>query len=184
MRADIECSGDLFPCPAAVLPNFKITSDPSARYRIRPAGPDEVIPNPFSEPRGCDWLIEYIPDSLPGLVVRRNWLADDFEGEAGIHNDFHVEQLLVRPPLPFSNSSKQRNRLTEDQCTPPHSPGFPYIAEYAHTGTKGGLDQKWSVVQPGPAGYLVGRVGVGQGEDSLKRVLTVCPASPSISFTF
>jgi hypothetical protein len=28
-------------------------------------------------------------------------------------------------------------------------------------------------VDPGPAGYLVGRVGLGEGEDGLKRLLTV-----------
>ena len=77
-------------------------ADPSAaRYRLRPAGPDEIIPYPFSEPhepKRCDWIIEYVPDSLSGLVVRRNWLSNDLEGEVGFNNDLSVEQLLVRPP--------------------------------------------------------------------------------------
>lgn len=88
----------------SVLPSFRILSDsdtPSqARFRIRPAALDEKIPDPFSDPtqsRTSDWVLEYIPDVLPGLVVRRNWLNKNLQGEGPTTNELRVEQLLVSP---------------------------------------------------------------------------------------
>lgn len=102
----------MFYAADSVLPSFRITEDDKARFRIRPAGPYEKVPDPFLDPAQSgqntqssrsrsDWIVEYVPDTLPGLVVRRNWLGlpDDLQGDGVMNNDFHVEQLLVSPPF-------------------------------------------------------------------------------------
>lgn len=62
------------------------------------------------------------------------------------------------------------------QCPVPESlNGFPYTAEFAHAPVKeaAGLEQRWSVVQPGPNGYLVGRIGWSDDQERTKQLLQV-----------
>jgi hypothetical protein len=75
---------------ASVLPSFGIAGE---TFRIRPAAEGENIIDPFAPEKGrCDWVMEFVPVKLDGLVVRANWLG----GEVGdIDGSVKVEHLLV-----------------------------------------------------------------------------------------
>lgn len=94
-----------------VLPRFRLLAGDSApQLRLRPAGTDEVVTSPFSntetdtdtgDSSRCAWVVEYVPDNLPGLVVRRNWLLTSDESASTDttttvpENSIRLEQLLV-----------------------------------------------------------------------------------------
>jgi len=75
---------------AAVLPSFILAGQ---TFRMRPAAGGENIVDPFAPGNGaCDWVMEYVPGTLDGLVVRRNWLDGDVPESDG---SVKVEHLLV-----------------------------------------------------------------------------------------
>jgi hypothetical protein len=85
----------------SILPTFGLLPGvgvlPSqSLFHLRPAGVHEGIGNPLNPAQaGCDWIIEYKPEDLAGLVVRRNWLMSS-KGDTHIQSEgVTVEQLLV-----------------------------------------------------------------------------------------
>jgi hypothetical protein len=98
---------------AAVLPSFILAGQ---TFRMRPAAVGENIVDPFAPEKGtCDWIMEYVPGILDGLVVRRNWLDGDVPE---FDDNVKVEHLLV--------SKERRTRadcsLIRNSHTLAHSP--------------------------------------------------------------
>jgi hypothetical protein len=74
----------------AVLPSFTLAGQ---TFRMRPAAGGENVVDPFAPEKGtCDWIMEYVPGELNGLVVRRNWLDGEVAESDG---SVKVEHLLV-----------------------------------------------------------------------------------------
>lgn len=75
---------------SSVLPSFSIATE---MFRIRPAATGENVVDPYAPELGkCDWILEYVPGRLSGLVVRRNWLGGEVADSDG---SVKVEHLLV-----------------------------------------------------------------------------------------
>jgi hypothetical protein len=90
--------GVIYHVRQAVLPTFTLLSgDTRSVFHLRPAAVHENVMDPLNPLQGrCDWIMEYIPDILPGMVVRRNWLQTELQdGVGGDRNEARVEQLLV-----------------------------------------------------------------------------------------
>jgi hypothetical protein len=90
--------GVVFPVQQAVLPTFTLLPGYTRSvFHLRPAAVAESVVDPLNPLQGrCDWVMEYIPDILPGMVVRRNWLQTELQGGVGEdRNEARVEQLLV-----------------------------------------------------------------------------------------
>lgn len=156
-----------------MLPNFSLLKDAgSGRFRLRPSGEEENISNPFHSESRSGWVLEYVADKMPGMVVRRNWISSDVPAGVGFDTGVHVEQYLVRQ----SFSTRLARRLM-NQCSSSDTPNrFPYTAEFSHspsTKQTGGLEQRWSVVHPGPAGYLFGRVGWSEDDETAVKLIMV-----------
>jgi hypothetical protein len=91
---------------AAVLPSSTLAGQ---TFRMRPAAGGEKIVDPFAPEKGrCDWIMEYVPGKLDGLVVRRNWLDGDVPG---FDDNVKVEHLLV-----------SENRETRADCSMTRNP--------------------------------------------------------------
>jgi hypothetical protein len=74
----------------SVLPSFALAED---TFHLRPAAAGENVVDPFAPEKGrCDWIIEYVPGRLNGLVVRRHWLNSEV---VDTDSSVKVEQLLV-----------------------------------------------------------------------------------------
>ena len=55
---------------------------------------------------------------------------------------------------------------------------FPYTADFVHKGKSGsmnesGWEQRWAIAEPGPEGFLVGRIGVPSSFEGLEIVFQV-----------
>lgn len=139
---------------SSVLPTFGLAGE---TFRLRPAAGAENVVDVFAPEKGtCDWIMECVPGKLDGLVVRRNWL----DGEAAdVEHTVKVEHLLVSTILRARANSQ-------------HDQDFPYSGVFTHC-TENGLEQQWSMVHSGPAGYVAGRFGVRDDSD-LFRLLKVC----------
>ncbi|OCF75897.1 hypothetical protein I204_03194 [Kwoniella mangroviensis CBS 8886] len=178
-----------------LLPQSVINTEPNPIIKLRPAKPHEEIPTPSmdvtdipaqDQERHDDvnmdsvnssdkiarssWIIEIVPENgMDGLVVRRNWLSqtilenDEADGVEGIK----VENLLYRayPPPPIAPLSPQIQL-------------FPYTSTFSHLspslGKHSDVDkqqQKWSMVNPGPTAFVVGRIGMNSDIKQVARVL-------------
>lgn len=63
--------------------------------------------------------------------------------------------------------------------TIPQQQPFPYTSPFIHSTKDGnGLDQHWSIAQPGPLGWVVGRVGMGRNLEGLYKTIKVCLLDP------
>jgi hypothetical protein len=93
---------------AAVLPSFTLAGQ---TFRMRPAEGGENVVDPFAPEKGrCDWIMEYVPGELNGLVVRRNWLDGEVTESDG---SVKVEHLLVSENRETrADCSMTRNSLT------------------------------------------------------------------------
>nr|XP_019006658.1 uncharacterized protein I203_00251 [Kwoniella mangroviensis CBS 8507]OCF70119.1 hypothetical protein I203_00251 [Kwoniella mangroviensis CBS 8507] len=178
-----------------LLPQSVINTEPNPIIKLRPAKPHEEIPTPSmdvtdipaqDQERHDDvnmdsvnssdkiarssWIIEIVPENgMDGLVVRRNWLSqtilenDEADGVEGIK----VENLLYHayPPPPIAPLSPQIQL-------------FPYTSTFSHPSPSPGKhrdvdkqQQKWSMVNPGPTAFVVGRIGTSSDIQQVARVL-------------
>lgn len=153
-----------------LLPSSSIGTNPI--WRIRPAkSSNESVPtissihSTKSDVGGAgdldmeeqwletDWVIECIEENgIAGVVVSRNWLIDSgHEEKQQVSGTIRLENLLYHP-------FQQPTFLAIPQQQP-----FPYTAPFIHSSKDGnGLDQHWSIAQPGPLGWVVGRIGMGR----------------------
>lgn len=168
----------------SVFPAFRLlpssSMGPNPIWRIRPAkSSNESVPTISSvhstksdgeagdldmeeQWLETDWVIECIEeDGIAGVVVSRNWLVDsEHEEKQQISGTVRLENLLYHP-------FQQPTFLTIPQQQP-----FPYTSPFIHSTKDGnGLDQHWSIAQPGPLGWVVGRVGMGRNLEGLYKTI-------------
>ncbi|WVQ68372.1 uncharacterized protein L199_006579 [Kwoniella botswanensis] len=178
-----------------LLPQSIINTEPNPMIKLRPAKPHEDIPAPSldvtdtpaqdqerhddvnmdsvnssEKTTQSNWIIEIVPENgMDGLVVRRNWLSqtilenDEADGVEGIK----VENLLYRAysPPPLASLSPQIQL-------------FPYTSTFSHLSPSPGKhsdiekqQQHWSMVNPGPTAFVVGRIGMSSDIKQVARVL-------------
>ncbi|BEI94093.1 uncharacterized protein CcaverHIS019_0605520 [Cutaneotrichosporon cavernicola] len=182
---------------ASIYPSFRLLPGEPSRanpaFRFRPMGRGENVPPPPQddgmavdvEPmcRGA-WLVELIDDNPGhtaggrGLVVRRPWLLPEKteqEGQDGVAvaslaSGIKIEGLLYQAAL-----EEQRNAA-------PALPLFPYATVFTHK--PGGMDQYWSLAEPGPDGYIVGRVGLPTSWHEFGRLATALRAQVVLNAVF
>ncbi|OWZ62414.1 hypothetical protein AYX15_05454 [Cryptococcus neoformans] len=168
----------------SVFPTFRLlpssSMGPNPIWRIRPAkSSNESVPTISSvhstksdgeagdldmeeQWLETDWVIECIEeDGIAGVVVSRNWLVDsEHEEKQQINGTVRLENLLYQP-------FQQPTFLTIPQQQP-----FPYTSPFIHSAKdENGLDQHWSIAQPGPLGWVVGRVGMGRNLEGLYKTI-------------
>ncbi|WVQ80148.1 hypothetical protein IAT38_002253 [Cryptococcus sp. DSM 104549] len=177
----------------SVFPTFKLLPDtpssaaPDPTFRIRPAQKSlgEHVPCPFSASSSLvgiptdndvameeswikgDWVVEYVTgaDGSDGLVVTRGWLSPpDSQGEGKdeipVNGGIRVENLLYR--------SYQQSSFFS---FPPQPQVFPYTASFVSVDSESGAEQHWSMAQPGPLGWVVGRVGLSKSADGFTKTI-------------
>ncbi|WVR09491.1 hypothetical protein IAU60_006559 [Kwoniella sp. DSM 27419] len=124
------------------------------------------------------WVLQVVPDGHDGLVVRKDWLV---QGQAAVSgNPIKVENLLYQP---FPNSTFVPG--AQGQYQP-----FPYMSTFVHSSATVGPDQEsaeaqtggerqqprqeqhWSMAQPGPAAYILARIGVPRSLDGLQKLMS------------
>ncbi|KAE8541855.1 hypothetical protein D1P53_002029 [Cryptococcus gattii VGV] len=168
----------------SVFPTFKLLPSsslgPNPVWRIRPPkSSNESVPT-ISSIHGTkrdgeaedinmeekwletDWVIECIEeDGIAGVIVSRNWLVgSDQEEKEQVSSTIRLENLLYHP-------FQQPTFLAIPQQQP-----FPYTSPFIHSAKDGnGLDQHWSIAQPGPLGWMVGRVGMGRNLEGLYKTI-------------
>lgn len=128
------------------------------------------------------WLLEVV-DNLPtpaaggrGLIVRRTWLqsdapsgADDTDANTWI-GSIKAEGLLYQFALEAGGADAAL-------------PLFPQGSAFVHRPTEG-LGQRWSLAQPGPEGYVVGRVGLPRSWSEFGRLVRVLRAQAVLDALF
>nr|XP_018261611.1 uncharacterized protein I303_06051 [Kwoniella dejecticola CBS 10117]OBR83769.1 hypothetical protein I303_06051 [Kwoniella dejecticola CBS 10117] len=169
------------PLTPTPTPSEQCNQSHNPSIKIRPSRPGETIPSPTlggtanedvnmedSANVASNWAKEWIVEIKDDLVVRRNFLDPTTEGEEsdlGVMNGVKVENLLYRPyPAPPLPSLAQQIQL------------FPYASTFSHSSassSSGMLEQRWSMVQPGPEAFVVGRIGVPSASEGLGRLLNV-----------
>jgi hypothetical protein len=117
------------------------------------------------------------------MVVRQDWLsAEGSEAKdetVGLNlQGLRVEALLVRLAL-----GEVDTRLTQDQYENAMVP-FPYMTEFVTAARDGyGLAQHWSMLDAGPEGFLIGRIGLSRWVDfGILAQVSQCPSIPSIPY--
>ncbi|GMK57565.1 hypothetical protein CspeluHIS016_0403990 [Cutaneotrichosporon spelunceum] len=182
---------------ASIYPSFRLLPDASRcanpAFRFRPMGRGENVPPPPQddgmEPgtetmcRGA-WLVELVDDnpchsaSGRGLVVRRPWLlaqktekeGQDDSAAASLASGIKVEGLLYQAAL------------EEPRNASPALPLFPYTTIFIHKPE--GMGQYWSLAEPGPDGYVVGRVGLPLSWQAFGRLTTAFRAQVVLNALF
>nr|ODN91974.1 hypothetical protein L203_01230 [Cryptococcus depauperatus CBS 7841] len=153
------------PSTASITPTF------NPIWRIRPARkPVETVPcvdSSFDKSKDEDinmeekwlsteWVIECKDDSgIGGIVASRDWLNNVERDEL---NGIRVESLLYR-------------QYPQPAFLPLQQQAFPYTAPFVHPSRQGSLEQHWSMALPGPLGFVIGRVGLGFGKNSLFKAI-------------
>ncbi|GFZ50897.1 hypothetical protein JCM24511_08655 [Saitozyma sp. JCM 24511] len=170
---------------ASIFPSFLIlppTLSPVPVLRIRPARISESVPPPPSATSeggadvtmeeatwlSAEWVLEVVSTNEAnglGMVVRRSCFAPGSNG------------LAVGT---WDGAAKVENMLYHDASSyPSGTPGpFPYTADFAHlssaeaqTSKAPALEQHWSMAQPGPDAYVLGRVGLPSSPEGLRNVV-------------
>ncbi|WOO77250.1 uncharacterized protein LOC62_01G000843 [Vanrija pseudolonga] len=152
------------------------TNGEASTAAAAPAAANGAAPTPGAMAAGA-WLLEVV-DNLPtpapggrGLIVRRTWLlpdvptgADDTDANTWI-GSIKAEGLLYQLALESSGAADAA------------LPVFPQGSAFVHrAAADGGLAQRWSLAQPGPEGYVVGRVGVPRSWAEFGRLVRVLRA--------
>ncbi|WVQ72104.1 hypothetical protein IAR50_001649 [Cryptococcus sp. DSM 104548] len=116
-----------------------------------------------------EWVIECLDPS--GVVCSRQWLLADEEAHEDERDEAvgqvgsRIESLLYRPYQQPSFMPQQSQQQA-----------FPYTlpfvrASQGSANETDGLEQHWSIAHPGPAGWVVGRVGLGRKVEGLQRAI-------------
>ncbi|CAK9784184.1 hypothetical protein CC85DRAFT_298844 [Cutaneotrichosporon oleaginosum] len=181
---------------AGIYPSFRLLPGAPGRanpsFRFRPMGRGENVPPPppevgiavDAEPmcRGA-WLLEFVDDNPfsseggRGLVVRRTWLLSeqpqeghDDAASVSLANGIKAEGLL------------HQAALEEPRNASPALPLFPYTTLFEHKTE--GVGQCWSLAEPGPDGYIVGRVGLPSSWAAFGRLATALRAQLVLNALF
>lgn len=182
---------------AGIYPSFRLLPGPPGRanpaFSFRPMGRGENVPPPpqddgmaiDTEPmcRGA-WLLELVDDNPGpstggrGLVVRRTWLLPEQTEQNGqddaptvsLASGIKAEGLLYQAAL------------EEPRNASPALPLFPYTTVFAHKPE--GMGQYWSLAEPGPDGYIVGRVGLPPSWHAFGRLATALRAQLVLNALF
>ncbi|WVF67558.1 hypothetical protein IAT40_002316 [Kwoniella sp. CBS 6097] len=171
------------------------TSSYNPTFRLRPAQINEEVSTPFTELDSAsdqvgsggndesmeerwsegNWVLELVDDGLQsvagksvgsGLVVRRNWLSGEDVESPG--EGIRVENLLYQP---FPSNGYLR----------PQPQPFPYTSTFVHTSlalpssSEGNAaaqrEQHWSIAQPGPQAFVLGKIGVPKGAKGMSKLI-------------
>jgi hypothetical protein len=189
-RVYADSKGSIYPS-FRLLPGAPGRSNPAIRFR--PMGRGENVPPPPQDDgmavdadpmcRGA-WLLELVDENLGpstggrGLVVRRTWLlpepteseGQDDAAAVSLANGVKAEGLL------------HQAALEEPRNAPPALPLFPYTAVFEHKPE--GMGQYWSLAEPGPDGYIVGRVGLPTSWHAFGRLATQLRAQVVLNALF
>jgi hypothetical protein len=132
------------------------------------------------------WVLEVVTESnVDGLVVRRSCFipGEAREKEGAWDGGVKVENMLVSGYC--LDVREKADWLFTQYCPDPSSSlanrtpsAFPYTADFVHRPwtEKGGaeaLEQHWSIAQPGPDAFVLGRIGVSSSTEALKSVIEV-----------
>nr|XP_019011591.1 uncharacterized protein I206_03693 [Kwoniella pini CBS 10737]OCF50372.1 hypothetical protein I206_03693 [Kwoniella pini CBS 10737] len=153
--------------------------------KIRPPNPGEKVPSPTFDEEGNedvnmdnndlgikDWIIE-IEDEL---IVRRNFLNQEIELKDTL-NGIKIENLLY---LPYQSSPIITSSLNQQIQMFPYSSNFIHSSNFNQNGnsrdkdneTQGNMiEQRWSMVQPGPTAFVIGRIGIPSTQLELSKIL-------------
>ncbi|ORY35750.1 hypothetical protein BCR39DRAFT_511919 [Naematelia encephala] len=150
----------------SIYPTLQLLDDTSranSQFRIRPARQGEEVPAPFAQASESLWLVgEWVVETVDQseLVVRRNWLdlsnaSTDEPGSERWNAMIKIEQLLYHQSTSGTAS-------------------FPYTTDFVYRpllkkGEQEGLEQRWSIAQPGPEGFIVGRIGLPSSKEGIIR---------------
>ena len=65
--------------------------------------------------------------------------------------------------------------MSDPKTTSGPAVAFPYTSDFVHTAsTKSGLQQRWAMAEPGPEGFVIGRIVAPRSFAGFQKLVEVC----------